>query len=70
MKAFKNSNAFDGGHGPGGGSGGFQGPGAGSSGGGFTVKAIRVTRAAIINSSLVKESSSSNSQVIKAIRSS
>ena len=35
MKAFKNSNAFDGGHGPGGGSGGFQGPGAGSNGGGF-----------------------------------
>ena len=37
MKAFKNSNAFDGGHGPGGGSGGggFQGPGAGSGGGGF-----------------------------------
>ena len=37
MKAFKNSNAYDGGHGPGGGwgGGGFQGPDAGSSGGGF-----------------------------------
>ena len=35
MKAFKNSNAFDGGHDPGGGSSGFQGPGAVSSGGGF-----------------------------------
>ena len=37
MKAFKNSNMFDGNHGPGGGSGGggFHGPGAGSGGGGF-----------------------------------
>ena len=37
MKAFKNSNTFDGSHGPGGGSGGdgFHGPGAGSGGRGF-----------------------------------
>ena len=37
MKEFKNSNMFDGSHGPGGGSGGggFHGPGAGSGGGGF-----------------------------------
>jgi len=37
MKAFKNSNAFDGSHGPGGGSGGggFHGPGAGLGGGSF-----------------------------------
>ena len=37
MQAFKDSNAFDGSHGPGGGSGGggFRGLGAGSGGGGF-----------------------------------
>ena len=37
MKAFKNSNTFDGSHGPGGGSGGggFHGPDAGSGGGSF-----------------------------------
>ena len=35
MKAFKNSNTFDGSHGPGGGSGagGFHGPGGGSNSG-------------------------------------
>ena len=70
MNAFKNSNTFDGGHGPGGGSGGggFHGPGAVLVEVVFTVQAIQVSREVTINNPA--KAISNNSPDIRAIQNS
>ena len=66
MKAFKNSNMFDGNHG----SAAAQELAAFMARAAVQVPAFREIKATIINSSLVRGDNSSSSRVIKAIRSS
>ena len=73
MKAFKNSNMFDDSHGPGGGSGGaaFMARAPVQEEAVFTVRAIRVTRVAIIsNPTKVISSNSNNSPGIRVTQNS